>query len=287
MLLSKINKSAFGTEIIDIHQSSLRRIALCLQYDGSSYCGWQRQINALSVQEVLEAALTKLNNCHPVITFAAGRTDAGVHAAAQVVHFDTDNLIPAHRWASALNGYLPSSIRVYEATQVPSNWHACYSAIYRRYRYTVLNSRQPNLFLAPYSWHRYKDTLDECIMRRSMGKLVGEHDFSAFQRAGSSRSHSITTIQDMKVQRHGELIVLEIQASGFLYGMVRLIVSQLVEVGAGRLSEFEFERRWRSKHRSEINEAAPAQGLCLVQVGYPQKVFSTTSINYDFTSFLI
>nr|AUG32551.1 tRNA pseudouridine synthase A [Paulinella longichromatophora] len=252
-------------------------MALCLQYEGSSYCGWQRQLNALSVQEVLEEALTTLNNYKPTITFAAGRTDAGVHAAAQVVHFDTDSSIPVPSWASALNGYLPSSIRVSEAALVPITWHACYSAIYRRYRYTLLNSQQPNLFLAPYTWHRYKHKLDEDRMRRSMSKLVGKHDFSAFERARSSRSNSYTTIQDVDVKRHGEIVTLEIQASGFLYGMVRLIVAQLVEVGSGQLSEFEFEQRWRAKHRDEIKEAAPAQGLCLIQVGYPEKIFNHIS----------
>nr|YP_002049212.1 tRNA pseudouridine synthase A [Paulinella chromatophora]ACB43002.1 tRNA pseudouridine synthase A [Paulinella chromatophora] len=252
----------------------MKRIALCLQYEGSSYCGWQRQRNALSVQEVLEEALLALGCDKPIISFAAGRTDAGVHAAGQVVHFDTNSPIPTDSWASALNGYLPSSIRALKATSVPNNWHACYSAVYRRYRYTLLNSREPDLFIAPYSWHRYDTVLDENAMRRSLLTFLGTHDFSAFQRSGSDRISTRTTIQEVSLERYDEKITLEIQASGFLYGMVRLMVAQLVEVGEGRLTESNLEQRWRQHCRGQIKEAAPAQGLCLLQVGYPERVFN-------------
>ena len=251
----------------------LRRIALCLQYDGAPFCGWQRQPRDPSVQETLEAALAELDPHRPLTAVAAGRTDTGVHAAAQVVHFDAAGPIPAQRWPKALNGRLPPSIRVRAAVEVERDWHACFRARYRRYRYTIHNGRAPNLFLAPWSWHRYRLRLDERAMAEALHALLGEHDFSAFQRAGSRRSHARTTLQEVLLERQGDLVVIELQASGFLYGMVRLVVGQLVAVGEGRLSQAAFLRRWRERARGEVKEAAPPQGLCLLRVGYPEEIF--------------
>jgi tRNA pseudouridine38-40 synthase len=252
---------------------AVRRIALCLQYDGSAYCGWQRQPRDPSVQETLEGALAQLDPQGPAVAVAAGRTDSGVHASGQVVHFETAGPIPPHRWPAALNGRLPASIRVSAAAAVPPDWHACFSATYRRYRYTLYNARTPNLFLAPWSWHRYRLPLDEGLMRRALEGMVGRHDFAAFERAGSSRSHSVTTLQEILVERQGDLIAVELQASGFLYGMVRLVMGQLVAVAEGRLSLEAFEQRWRSRARADVKEAAPPQGLCLLRVGYRQDLF--------------
>jgi len=251
----------------------LRRIALCLQYDGQSFHGWQRQCNARSVQDTLEHAIRRLDPASSGHTMAAGRTDTGVHAAAQVVHFDCAGPIPAQRWPKALNGVLPATVRVRAAAQVPDHWHACFSATHRRYRYTIYNGQRPNLFLAPWCWHRYRLRLNESLMRRALEGMLGEHDFAAFQRAGSRRSHSRTCLQEVRVERRGDLIEVELQASGFLYGMVRLVMGQLVAVAEGRLNLDAFEQRWRQRQRTEVKEAAPAHGLCLLRVGYPQPVF--------------
>ncbi|BEV36004.1 tRNA pseudouridine(38-40) synthase TruA [Synechococcus sp. M16CYN] len=252
----------------------VRRIALSLQYEGSGFCGWQRQRNARSVQAVLEEAIAQLDSLRPTQSFAAGRTDAGVHAAAQVVHFDCFESIPASRWALALNSRLPASIRVRESVERPRDWHACYSAIYRRYRYVVYNGQRPNLFLSPWSWHCYHYRLDEQAMRQALEGIVGLHDFAAFMRAGSRRAHSRTTVQDVLMERKGDLIRIEIQASGFLYGMVRLLMAQLVAVGEHRLSVSGFEQRWKERRRQEVREAAPAKGLCLLRAGYNEAIFS-------------
>ena len=252
----------------------VKRIALSLQYEGSAFCGWQRQRQGTSVQSVLEDAIAQLDPIRPVQTFAAGRTDAGVHAAGQVVHFDSSGPIPASRWAPALNGRLPGTIRVREAVERPLNWHACYSATYRRYRYSIYNGRRPNLFLTPWTWHRYHARLDDQLMVEALEGLLGTHDFGAFMRAGSRRAHARTTIQDVSLERQGDLVSVEIQASGFLYGMVRLLMGQVVAVGEHRLSLASFERRWRERRRSEVKDSAPAQGLCLLRAGYEEPIFS-------------
>lgn len=225
------------------------------------------------MQAALEEALFQLEPGVRHSVVAAGRTDAGVHAAAQVVHFDSAGPIPAHRWPAALNGRLPPTIRIRGASEVSSSWHACYSAQYRRYRYTIYNASRPNLFLAPWSWHRYKVQLDEDLMSSALDDILGYHDFAAFQRSGSRRSHSRTTVQDVSLDRQGDLLVAEIQATGFLYGMVRLLMGQVVAVGEGSLSLDAFSSRWRRRARHEVREAAPPQGLCLLRVGYPTEVF--------------
>ncbi len=226
------------------------------------------------MQSAIEEALAQLEPGVPHAVVAAGRTDAGVHAAAQVAHFDSIGPIPPHRWPSALNGRLPQSIRILAAAEVSSTWHACYSAQYRRYRYTIYNGRLPNIFLAPWSWHRHKVQLDEDLMAAALADIVGEHDFAAFQRAGSRRSHSRTTVQEVSLVRRGDLLVAEIQATGFLYGMVRLLMGQVVAVGECTLSLDAFANRWRRRARHEVLDAAPPRGLCLLRVGYPEAIFA-------------
>ena len=261
------------------------RIALVIQYDGSGFRGWQNQKDSITVQGTLEEKIAELDPIRPVKAIAAGRTDSGVHASGQVVHFDCSGPIPIHKWASALNGRLPASIKVLEAVSVPSVWHACYSAKYRRYRYSIFNGSYPNLFLQNISWHKYRFMLDINLMKHALNDLLGLHDFAAFQKAGSNRSNSLTTVQDVSISRDGDIVTVEIQASGFLYGMVRLLMGQLVAVGEKRLSLEKFRYRWRKGLRSEVKEAAPAHGLCLIRVGYEEKIFSKEKSFDTFPSF--
>ena len=263
----------------------IKRIALVIQYEGSGFCGWQSQNNLKTIQGTLEEKITELDPQRPIKVIAAGRTDSGVHASGQVVHFDSSGPIPIYQWSSALNGRLPTSIKVLEAVKVPLDWHACYSAKFRRYRYSIFNGIHPNLFLQKISWHRYRKKLSEHLMKDALDDLVGFHDFAAFQKAGSNRSHSFTTVQEVSIERTGDILSLEIQASGFLYGMVRFLVSQLVAVGENRLTVEEFKNRWKQGLRSEVKEAAPPHGLCLIRVGYEEQIFSQSRSFDTFPSF--
>ena len=264
----------------------MKRVALLVQYDGSNYSGWQRQKNANTVQEILERALFKIT-FHAVNTFAAGRTDAGVHASGQVVHFDIDYIIPGNSYSELLNSLLPSTIRILESVEVKNNWHACYSVMYRHYRYVIHNSTIPNLFINNWSWHRYQKVLDEVLMLNASKKLEGKHDFFAFQKSGSQRKTSITTIKNVDIKRVEDLILIDIKATGFLYGMVRLIVGQLLLVGEKKISPETFTDRWLNKKKYDVKESAPAKGLCLVNAVYEENVFKKISNNDFFPVFLI
>ena len=264
----------------------MKRIALKIQYDGAVYSGWQRQKNTITVQQVLEEAITTLSR-KSVKTFAAGRTDAGVHAAGQVVHFESDFVIPEYRWAAALNGKLPSCIRILESTFVNREWHACYSAISRHYRYVINNSKIPNIFINNWSWHRYQKILDDISMRNALHGITGEHDFFAFQKSGSNRASSITEVIKANLMREGDLIFFDIKATGFLYGMVRAIVGQLVLVGEKKITPEIFIERWKNKKKDEVLESAPAKGLCFINAKYSNDIFKKVHNKDLFPKFLI
>lgn len=264
----------------------MNRVALRIQYNGSDYSGWQRQKQSHTIQETLERAIKQLSK-QEVRTFAAGRTDAGVHAAGQVIHFDSYCVLPANRWAPALNGKLPGSIRILESVSVPDEWHACYSTKYRHYRYVINNSKLPNIFTNNWTWHRYQKVLDELSMQDALNGLEGRHDFFAFQKMGSNRSTSITTIKEITIQRYGEIIFIDIKATGFLYGMVRAIVGQLVLVGEKKISPKIFYNRWVNKKKEEVLESAPSKGLCFINAVYEKNIFSQKSNQDLFPKFLI
>ena len=262
------------------------RVALIIQYDGSYFSGWQRQKNSVSVQETIENALLKVSNQNIKI-FAAGRTDAGVHASGQVAHFDIDFVIPSERYADVLNSILPKSIRVLESVEVDNSWHACYSCIYRHYRYIINNSKIPNLFLNKWTWHRYQKLLDEGLMSRALEEMLGEHDFFAFQKSGSNRSTSVTTIKYVKLVRTEDLILIDIKATGFLYGMVRSIVGQLVLVGEKKITPEIFRDRWTCKKKHDVHQSAPANGLCFINSVYEDNIFKKINKNDLFPKFVI
>jgi tRNA pseudouridine38-40 synthase len=256
-----------------------QRVALLVQYQGTHFYGWQRQPNQRSVQADLEDTIAAVVG-EKIVVHAAGRTDTGVHAAAQVVHFDIQTVIPPHRWMGILNSRLPEDIVVRAAAPVAADWHARFSATWRRYRYTLYTNKCPNLFVRPYAWHYYYEPLDEDLMQRALDPILGRHHLAAFHRAGSSRPHSWVDVQEAFCRREGDFVYIEVQCSGFLYGMMRLLVGLLVQVGRGQRSVEEFTELWMTERRSEVRYAAPAQGLCLLRVGYPDCPFPS-AVWYD------
>ena len=251
---------------------SSQRIALVIQYLGTHFHGWQRQAKHRTVQEEIERVLSEIQN-RPVTLYGAGRTDSGVHAAAQVAHFDATGSIPPQKWASILNTYLPKDVLILASAQVEQNWHARFSATFRRYRYTIYTQPQPNLFVRPFTWHYYYGPLDESLMQAALNPLIGKHHLAAFHRAGSRRAHSWVEVQAAECYREGPFIQIELQADGFLYGMVRLLVGLLVEVGRKERSLDNFTYLWVNQLRDQVKYAAPAQGLCLLRVGYQEFPF--------------
>lgn len=243
-----------------------------IQYLGTHFHGWQRQAKHRTVQEEIERVLSDIQN-RPVTLYGAGRTDSGVHAAAQVAHFDATGSIPPQKWASILNTYLPQDVLILASAQVEQNWHARFSATFRRYRYTIYTQPQPNLFVRPFTWHYYYAPLDESLMQAALNPLIGKHHLAAFHRAGSRRAHSWVEVQAAECYREGPFIQIELQADGFLYGMVRLLVGLLVEVGRKERSLDNFTYLWVNQLRDQVKYAAPAQGLCLLRVGYQEFPF--------------
>ena len=249
-----------------------QRVALVIQYVGTHFHGWQQQPQQRTVQETIETALEAVLS-YPARLYAAGRTDSGVHAAAQVAHFDAPSHIPASRWASILNAHMPTDILIRASATVSPTWHARFSALWRRYRYTLYTDPRPNLFIRPFAWHYYYKPLDEVLIREALLPLIGRHHLAAFHRAGSDRPHSWVDVQAAECKRVGSLVYIEMQASGFLYGMMRLLVGMLVQVGCGVRSPISFTQVWENEDREQVKYAAPAQGLCLLRVGYPEFPF--------------
>jgi len=237
-------------------KSSFRNLKLTLEYDGSRFFGFQRQKNQPTIQAALETALSKLFNRRMKISAAAGRTDSGVHAAGQVVNFKTDSRFPPEKIQKGLNALLPREVAVKEIEEVPADFHARFGARSKTYEYRVLNSsvRSPILNGRAY---QYPYDLDLGKMRSAAQRLVGQHDFKAFQATGSSAKTSIRNIRRLSIQQEGALLRLEIEADGFLYHMVRNIVGTLLEIGRGR-----------HPAKGSRGPTAPAHGLTLTKVVY-------------------
>jgi tRNA pseudouridine38-40 synthase len=276
--LSPSPTQPLSQSVIDVPLGK-QRVALVIQYLGTQFHGWQRQPQQRTVQEVIETTITTIVG-HSVTLHAAGRTDAGVHAAAQVAHFDTTSVIPAHRWANVLNSRLPDDVLIRASAQVPSTWHARFSALWRRYRYTLYTDACPNLFVRSLAWHYYHAPLDENLIQCALTPLVGRYHLAAFHRAGSARKHSWVDVQAAECLRRGSFLEIEVQANGFLYGMMRLLVGLLVQVGRGQRSLESFMELWQAERREEVRYAAPAQGLCLLRIGYADPPF-LNQIWYD------
>ena len=245
------------------------RIKLTIEYNGTAYAGWQRQENALAVQQVIEEALTKLTRARVVIA-GASRTDAGVHALGQTAHFDTESRIPPDKYAFALNTMLPADIRIRKSEAVSEDFHARFSNKGKRYRYLIYQS--PHAGALNRNTHAHVIyPLDDEKMRRELTALIGTHDFAAFAASGSVVKDTVRTIYSASLTRRGDELELLVEGSGFLYNMVRIIAGTLISVGAGRLEEGAFARAIQSGNRLDLGVTAPAHGLTLMEVYYRER----------------
>jgi len=245
------------------------RYALGLEYDGSVFFGWQRQHQTATVQQSVEDALEVVAD-HPVTVVCAGRTDTGVHARGQVVHFDSEARRTQRQWILGINSNLPTAVRALWVRAVDDGFHARFRACSRTYQYTILNRWvSPAIGRTRLGWCRYP--LDAERMNEAAQLLLGEHDFSAFRSAGCSANHAVRNVEAIRVIRRDDQVMIDITANAFLYHMVRNIVGSLVSVGRGIKSMQWFAQVLQSGDRKQAGKTAEPQGLCFVAVRYDPK----------------
>jgi tRNA pseudouridine38-40 synthase len=244
------------------------RIALGIEYDGSQYYGWQRQQEVPSVQACLEEALSRVADA-PIVVFCAGRTDAGVSATGQVVHFDTPVWRKPAAWTMGVNTHLPGNIAVRWHCDVADDFHARFSATARRYRYVIYNHRYRPAILQQGMTHVHAP-LDVDRMQRAGQCLLGEHDFTSFRAVQCQSRTPWRYVMHLHVSRFGNYVVVDIKANAFVHHMVRNIVGSLLEIGAGNQPETWMAQLLEAKDRNLAAATARAEGLYLVSVDYPE-----------------
>jgi len=245
------------------------RIALGIEYDGTDFPGWQRLTHGTAIQTVVEEALGFVAD-HRVEVTCAGRTDAGVHALCQVVHFDTSAQRSERGWVLGVNSRLPPSVALRWAIPVSDEFHARYGALARRYRYVIVNRpMRPALDARYVTWER--SPLDENVMRRAAQALIGEHDFSAFRTVACQSRTPMRNVHEIAIVRDGDRVEIEIQANAFLHHMVRNIVGSLLPVGRGERPDTWLAQLLAGRDRAQAGPTAPAQGLTFLQPLYPTK----------------
>jgi tRNA pseudouridine38-40 synthase len=243
-----------------------RRVRLTVEYDGTAYSGWQRQLNAVSVQQRLEEAVKKLTGEEISIT-GASRTDAGVHALGQVAHFDTASRIPGDKFCFALNTVLPDDIRVSASSETRPDFHARFGASGKLYRYLIHNHAHASAIGRSTHAHAIYP-LDEERMHEEAQQAVGTHDFAAFAASGSIVKDTVRTIREARVLRSETEVEFLVRGNGFLYNMVRILAGTLIAVGSGKLEPGAISRALQSKNRLDLGVTAPAHGLTLMRVYY-------------------
>jgi len=244
----------------------VRNVKVVVEYDGTDYFGFQFQPGVPTVQGELERVLAKIVK-EQVTVYGSGRTDAGVHAAGQVINFRTECGIPIDRVCVAMNTLLPRDIAALDACEVDEDFHARYSAKSRLYRYDILNADLRSAIEGRYCWHIAKP-LNVDAMSEAAGCLIGVHDFSSFECAGSDNKTSVREMMSIGLRKSGEHIFMELRANAFLRSMARNIVGTLVEVGLGKTPGCEVIKILESRTRCAAGKTAPPQGLCLVEVEY-------------------
>jgi len=245
------------------------KIALGVEYDGSAFHGWQYQGDVRSVQEELEQALSKVAD-HPVTVHCAGRTDTGVHATGQVVHFETRAKRTIRSWILGSNTNLPDDISISWAKEMPEDFNARFSAVGRHYRYSIINRPfRSALWRHRAVWVHHP--LDVPRMRRAAHPLIGTHDFSSYRALGCQAKHPVRTLHRLEVGRSGELVTIEVHANAFLHHMVRNIAGVLIAIGKGDQAEHWAREILELRDRTRGGVTAPPHGLCLTRVDYPDE----------------
>ncbi len=239
---------------------------LVVEYDGTNYAGWQRQKNAISIQEVLEDALFSLTGERTCVS-GAGRTDSGVHALGQCAHFDTSSTIPADKFCYAFNAHLPQDIRVRRSCEVHGRFHVSLDAKGKHYRYSIYNAEHANAIGRLTCTHVYSP-LNVDKMMQAAQDLVGEHDFSAYRSAGSDIKTSVRNVYSIDIKKQGDYIDIDVKGNGFLYNMVRIISGTLIDIGRGKLLVGAAKDALIKKDRTLAGITAPAKGLTMVEVYY-------------------
>jgi len=243
------------------------RIALVIEYDGSQYHGWQAQSGLHTVQQVVEQALSKVADSATSVV-CAGRTDTGVHATNQVIHFDCEKERTIRAWIHGANSCLPKGICVKWGKETPIDFHARYSATHRRYRYIIYNGAiRPGILRSNVTW-QYRQ-LDHRLMHQGAQSILGENDFTSFRSVECQSKTPMRNIHQLQVTRMGDLIVIDITANAFLHHMVRNIAGVLIAVGSGKHPVSWVKDVLLAKDRRKGAETAPSYGLYLVQVVYP------------------
>lgn len=250
----------------------MRNLKVTLSYDGADFSGWQVQPDASTIQGTLASAIGRITG-EKVLPQGSGRTDAGVHALAQVMTFVTESSVPAENFAKALNDILPASVRVLEVVDAPPEFHARHSALAKTYRYRIYRGTICPPFLARYVWH-FPYPLDELAMGRAAALVVGEHDFTSFAAVDPERGHAGETVSSVRSifsslwARTEEELTYTVRGSGFLHHMVRNLVGTFILVGKGTLKIEDVSRILESRNRAAAGATAPASGLYLVNVEY-------------------
>ena len=252
----------------------MRRIRTIISYDGTNYVGWQVQPNGISVQELLEKALNELTG-ETIRVEGSGRTDSGVHARAQVAHFDTNARMSADKFAVAMNMHLPPDIRVLYSEECSSDFHARFSAKRKEYAYTVQLGPHADVFTRTTALHlHYMPDID--AMQQAAQAVLGTHDFNGFKCTGSAMENTVRTVTKSEWVRNGNYLVYRVEGNGFLYNMVRILVGTMLEIGSGKRPVTDVQKAIETGKRSDAGATAPAHGLCLVRVVYPD--FDTAEV---------
>jgi len=244
----------------------MRNIKLIIEFDGSNFCGWQRQPKGRTVQKIIETAILKATG-EEIMINGSSRTDAGVHAREMVANFFTNSTIPGDKFREALNTRLPEDVSIIKSEEVDENFHARYSSKGKTYSYTIVNRYERLSLGHQYLCHyRYNLNIDE--MKKACQYFIGSHDFRAFMSPGSSIKTTVRNIKELYIEQKGDRIKIYITADGFLYNMVRIIVGTLLKIGNGKLKAEEIEKIIIEGNRKRAGMCVPPNGLVLEKVFY-------------------